>query len=49
MFPFTFRCPGASSLIRSLRSVMRLRRALPPQSSEKPHHCWADKQKPPKK
>ncbi|TJI56179.1 hypothetical protein C9130_24955, partial (plasmid) [Escherichia coli] len=29
----------ASSLIRSLRSVMRLRRALQPQSCGKPRHC----------
>ncbi|MHB9818045.1 hypothetical protein [Escherichia coli] len=39
--------PGASSLIRSLRSVMRLRRARPPQSCGKPHHCWAERRKPP--
>ncbi|ECE2805330.1 hypothetical protein C5W82_24955 [Salmonella enterica subsp. enterica] len=45
--PFTFRFPGASSLIRSLRSVMRLRRARPPQSCCKPHHCWAGRRKPP--
>lgn len=45
--PFTFRFPGASSLIRSLRSVMRLRRARSPQSYGKPHHCWAERRKPP--
>ena len=41
-----FRFPGASSLIRSLRSVMRLWRARPPQSCGKPHHCWAERRKP---
>ncbi|EEJ2470097.1 hypothetical protein QE84_004334, partial [Salmonella enterica subsp. enterica] len=33
--------------IRSLRSVMRLRRALPAQSCGKQHHCWAERRKPP--
>ncbi|ECY0828762.1 hypothetical protein F6040_24815 [Salmonella enterica] len=51
MPPSVFRFPGASSLIRSLirslRSVMRLRRARPPQSCGKPHHCWAERRKPP--
>ena len=32
----------ASSHIRSLRSVMRLRRALPPQSRGNQRHCWAE-------
>ncbi|XIZ65225.1 hypothetical protein AB2I91_27360, partial (plasmid) [Escherichia coli] len=30
---------------RSLRSVMRLRRALPPQSRGKPRHCRAERGK----
>ncbi|ECE4980369.1 hypothetical protein FQH33_24625 [Escherichia coli] len=47
MPPSVFRFPGASSLIRSLRSVMRLRRALPAQSCGKQHHCWAERRKPP--
>ncbi|ECF4462548.1 hypothetical protein FDC32_24010 [Salmonella enterica subsp. enterica serovar Anatum] len=45
MPPYVFRFPGASSLIRSLRSVMRLRRALPPQSRGKPRHCRAERGK----
>ncbi|EFE7289137.1 hypothetical protein F9X64_24695 [Escherichia coli] len=45
MPPSVFRFPGASSLIRSLRSVMRLRRALPAQSCGKQHHCRAERGK----
>ncbi|MBW9755940.1 hypothetical protein FJD19_24625, partial [Escherichia coli] len=41
--------PGASSLIRSLRSVMRLRRALPAQSCGKQHHCRTERGKTAKK
>ncbi|EFD7795595.1 hypothetical protein FY858_21910 [Escherichia coli] len=42
MPPSVFRFPGASSLIRS---VMRLRRALPAQSCGKQHHCRAERGK----
>ncbi|HAH2739478.1 hypothetical protein A6578_25275 [Escherichia coli] len=39
------KCPSASSLIRSLRSVKRLRRALSPKSCGKPRHYRAQRKK----